>query len=44
MSMYSKTNVLKQSRFDFIMHVLLGRQRQSLNGYFSVKMGIIFNF
>ena len=41
MSMYSKTNLLKKSSFDFIMHMLntalWGRQRQTLNGYFSVN-------
>ena len=44
--MYSKTNVLKKSCFDFIMHMLitalLGRQRQILNGYFSVNNGSNF--
>ena len=43
MSIYSKTNVLKKSSFIFIMHVLntglWGRQRQTLNGYFSVNNG-----
>ena len=46
MSMYSKTNVLKKSSFDFIMHMLntalWGRQRRFLNGYFSVNNGNIF--
>ena len=45
MSMYSKTNVLKKSSFYCIMHmlniVLWGRQRQTLNGYFSVNNGNI---
>ena len=48
MSMYSKNNVLKKSCFNFIMHmlniVLLGRQRQTLNGYFSVNNGNNFKF
>ena len=43
MSMCSKANVLKESSFNFIMHmlnvVLWGRQRQTLNGYFSVNNG-----
>ena len=46
MSMYGKTNVLKKSSFYFIMHmlniVLWGRQRQTLNGYFSVNNGNMF--
>ena len=41
--MYSKTNVLKKSSFNFIMHmlntVLWGRQRQTFNDYFSVNIG-----
>ena len=44
MSMYSKTDVLKKS--SFIIHilntVLWGRQRQTLNGHFSVINGNIF--
>ena len=44
--MYSKTNVLKKSSFNFIMHmlntVLWGRQRQTLNGFFSVNNGNTF--
>ena len=50
MSMYSITNVVKKSSFNFIVHmlntVLWGRQRQTLNGYFSVNYGkqfLIFN-
>ena len=48
-SMYSKTNVLKKSSFNFIMYMLKialwGRQRHTLNGYFLViKMGIILYF
>ena len=43
MSMNSKTNVLKKSKFNFIMHmlntVLWGRQSQFLNGYFWVING-----
>ena len=46
--MYSKTNVLKKSSFIFIMHMLntalLGRQSQTLNGYFSVNNGNDFLF
>ena len=46
MSIYSKTNVLKKSSFDFIRHmlntVLWGRQSQALNGYFSVNDGNSF--
>ena len=48
MSIYSKTNVLKKSSFDFIRHmlntVLWGRQRQALNGYFSVNIVNSFYF
>ena len=47
MSMYSKINVLKKSSLNILMHmlniVLWGRQRQTLNGYFSVNYEIIFN-
>ena len=46
--MYSKTNELKKSSVIFIMHMLntalWGRQHQTLNGYFSVNNGLIFNF
>ena len=43
MSIYTKTNVIKKSSFNFIMHllnvVLLEPQRQTLNGTFSVNNG-----
>ena len=43
MSLCSKMNVLKKSSFNLIIHmlntVLLGRQHQELNGYFSVNNG-----
>ena len=39
--MYSKTYALRKPKFNFIMHILTtalwGRQRQILNGYFSVN-------
>ena len=48
MSIYSKNNVLKKPFFNFIMRmlniVLWGRQRQTLNGYFSVNNGNNFKF
>ena len=46
MSMYSKNNVLKKSCCNMYMLniVLWGRQRQTLNGYFSVNNGNNFNF
>ena len=48
MSMYSKTNLLKKSSFNINMHmwniVFMGRQRQTLNGYFSVNNENILKF
>ena len=48
MSMYSITNVLKKSSFNFIMHmlntVLWGCQRQTFNNHFSVNTGNNFQF
>ena len=45
---YCKTYELKKSNFNFIVHqlntALWGRQRQTLNGYFSVNNGNNFNF
>ena len=48
MSMYSKTNVLKRSSFNFIMHMLnialWGHQHQTLNRYFAVNNGNNFPY